>query len=156
MRLQINEVLDKLKTFTGTGSTAKKVEWLQRNQSPTLLMVLRQSFDPSIRYRIPEGLPKNYKKVDVPVGYSYSTIFKETRKLNYLWLTEDSPGGKKSNLRQFQFEALFLEMLESLHPEEAAIVVAMKDKTLHRLYPITRDVVKKAFPNLLPEEPAGK
>ena len=54
MKLQISEILAKLKEFTGEGAVAKKVEWLKKHDSPTLRLLLQHNFDPNIAYNLPE------------------------------------------------------------------------------------------------------
>lgn len=53
------------------------------------------------------------------------------------------------NVPKYRLEMLFIQMLESLHPDEAAVLLAAKNKTMAKKYAITKDVVKKAFPTLL-------
>ena len=41
---------------------------------------------------------------------------------------------------------MFIQLLEALHPDEADILVAAKDKILHRKYKgLSENVVKEAF-----------
>ena len=41
---------------------------------------------------------------------------------------------------------MFVQLLEGLHPSEAEIVVAAKDKSLHKMYKgLSANVVKEAF-----------
>jgi hypothetical protein len=50
-------------------------------------------------------------------------------------------------------ENIFITILESLPGPEAEMLIAAKDKKLHKLYKgITADVVKLAFPDILPED----
>ena len=47
-------------------------------------------------------------------------------------------------------EKMFIDVLESLHPDEAELVIAMKEKSLMGKYKgITSKLVSEAFPNLL-------
>jgi len=55
-----------------------------------------------------------------------------------------------SNFPRYRLEMLFIQLLESIHKDEAEVLLAAKNKTLTKLYPITKDVVKKAFPGLIP------
>ena len=143
-KIQISEILANLAEFKGKDSTKKKVEWLQKNTSSTLAMVLHHAFDPKIVYKLPPGAPP-YKVSDAPAGLGEASLYPETRRLSYLF--HNPPPG----LRKSQLEGLFISLLEGLHADEAKIVLAMKDKTLHKLYPaLTEDIVRKAFPALLP------
>jgi len=70
-------------------------------------------------------------------------LFTEARKL-YLFVEGGSP-----NLKQLRRETLFVELLETVDPEDAKLLLAIKDKTLP--YPgVTLDIVNQAFPGLIP------
>lgn len=143
-KLQVGEILAKLSEFKGKGSVEKKIAWLIQNDSATLRLVLDHAFNPKVVYQLPEGDPP-YKKDNGPIGLSDTSLWSETRKLKYLWCSP--PAGVKKR----RLEELFINMLEGLHDDDAKIVLAMKSKTLHMLYPgLTDTLVKKAFPNLLP------
>lgn len=85
-KLQIYEILSKLKEFTGEGAVAKKVEWLKQHDSQTLRLILQHNFDPNIHYNLPEGDPP-FKLNEKPIDYNETTLYSETRKLSYLWIT---------------------------------------------------------------------
>ena len=54
-----------------------------------------------------------------------------------------------------KLESLFIQMLEGLHHTEAALVIAVKDRKLSHTYPsVTPELVRAAFPELLPEKTA--
>ena len=70
----------------------------------------------------------------------------EARKFGYL---VNQPG---QNLSGAKRENIFITILETLPGEEAEMLIAAKDKKLHKLYKgITADVVKLAFPDILPD-----
>jgi len=50
-----------------------------------------------------------------------------------------------SSLRR---ETMFIQMLEGLHPEEAALLCLVKDKQLGKKYKITKEMVSEAFPDI--------
>ena len=63
----------------------------------------------------------------------------------------EQPG---QNISKMKRENIFITILESLPGPEADMLVAAKDKKLHKLYKgITADVVKLAFPDILPDVP---
>ena len=54
-------------------------------------------------------------------------------------------GGNQA-LSQNKRESMFVQLLEGLHPSEAEILVAAKDKSLHKMYKgLSDNVVKEAF-----------
>ena len=145
-KIQIYEILAKLAEFKGKDSTKRKVEWLQQNDNATLRLVLSHAFNPGIVYKLPETAPP-YKVNDSPVALAENSLYAETRRLSYLFF--NPPAG----LTKFRLEGLFISLLEGLHKDDAAIVLAMKDKNLTKLYPgITKDIVSKAFPGLIPDK----
>ena len=54
--------------------------------------------------------------------------------------------GGNPKLTQNKRESMFIQLLEALHPDEADILIAAKDKILHRMYKgLSENVVKEAF-----------
>jgi hypothetical protein len=54
--------------------------------------------------------------------------------------------GGNPQITQNKREALFVQMLEGLHEDEAKLLVAAKDKKLHQVYKgLSANVVKTAF-----------
>jgi len=63
-------------------------------------------------------------------------LFSELRRM-YVFLRED--------LTPIKRESLFISLLEGVHPEEAKMLIAVKDQELHKLYPkINRKLLEKA------------
>ena len=50
---------------------------------------------------------------------------------------------------KYKLESMFIQTLEALHPTEAEVLLAVKNKTLQKKFPLTKDLVKKAFPEIL-------
>ena len=136
MKLGISEILLKASTIT---DDAERVGFLRQNQSTVLHMILRGAFDPTIKWALPSGAPP-YKPNDL-VDQQHR-LFTEARKL-YLFVEGGSP-----NLKQLRRETLFVELLETVDPEDAKMLLCIKDKTLP--YPgVTLDIVNQAFPGLI-------
>lgn len=135
MRLGISEILRKANDAPDDASRAAV---LLQYDSPTLRYMLNLALNPMIKWALPEGNPP-YKPNDL-VDQQHR-LYTEMRKM-YLFLDGGNP-----NLNQTRREYLFIELLETLDPEDAKLVLAAKDKKL--LYPnITMDVVNTAFPGL--------
>ena len=102
-------------------------------------MVIKSSFDPKIEWLLPEG-PVPYVPNDAPEGTEHTDLAWEARKLyNFV-------KGGNGALSQNKREAMFVQLLEGLHPNEAEILVAAKDKSLHKMYKgLSANVVKEAF-----------
>ena len=144
---EIFQTVEKAKTVE-----EKKQILLNNGNNHAMMFMLCLSYDPNINWMLPEGAPPYKKEVDRPIGYQQTTIQNELRRF-YIW------GNPDTNLPKAKKEALFIEMLEGLHFSESEIVLAAKDKKLDSLYKsVTEDLVRLAFPNLLPppvEKPKG-
>jgi hypothetical protein len=117
----------------------EKVSFLRQYQTDSLRMICKSSFDPKIVWELPEGdVP--YKENDAPEGTEHTLLGHETRKLYHF-----IKGGNPS-LKQNKREMMFVQMLEGLHKDEAELLIAAKDKSLHRKYKgLSDNVVKEAF-----------
>jgi len=59
------------------------------------------------------------------------------------------PAPVPQNMPRHRLEMMFIQTLESIHPREAQILLSVKNKTLTKTHGITKDLVKKTFPDLL-------
>ena len=131
-----HEILSKLGRIK---SKKDKVAYLKQHNSDSLRAVIKSSFDPKIKWLLPPGeVP--YTPNDAPEGTEHSDLAYEARKL-YHYIE-----GGNASLKQNQRESMFIRLLESLHPDEADIIIAAKDKILHQKYKgLSINVVKEAF-----------
>ena len=120
-------------------SKKEKVTFLKQYQTDALRMICKASFDPKIEWVLPEGdVP--YRENDAPEGTEHTLLGHETRKL-YHFIKGGNP-----QLTQNKREMMFVQMLEGLHKDEAELLIAAKDKSLHRKYKgLSDNVVKEAF-----------
>ena len=56
--------------------------------------------------------------------------------------------GGNDSLSTIRRETIFIQMLEGLHPKEADIVIAVKDKNLEDMYDVSFEVVEEAYPDI--------
>ena len=132
----MSEILDKV---AKAKTKEKKVELLRQHNTDALRMVLKSSFDPNIEWDLPEGdVP--YTPNESPEGTEHNMLVHEARTLfHYI-------KGGNPQLTTNRRENMFIQMLEGLHQSEAELVVAAKDKALHRKYKgLSANVVKEAF-----------
>jgi hypothetical protein len=136
MKLSISEILK----IASKGATDQdRANALRAHDTVPLRQVLWAALDPRVKWLLPPGNPP-YKPCDLVD--QHHRLFTEARKL-YLFLENGNP-----NLKQIRREALFIELLESLDPEDTKLILAAKDKTIP--YPgITIEVVNLAFPGLI-------
>ena len=119
----------------------EKIKILQDYRSPALVSLFVWNFDDSIVSMLPEGeVP--YKPNDAPTVDAQSKLSSQYRTLyNYV-------KGGNDGLKRTRRESLFIELLESLHPDEAEVVCLVKDKDLKKKYRITHNTVKEAYPDV--------
>ena len=116
-----------------------KIAVLKKNDSVPLRQVLKGAFDPNIKWDLPEGTPP-YKENDAPAGTEHTTLFTEARRL---WHFVEGADQKLSKTKK---EMMFIQLLEGLHADDAALMIAVKDKALNKKYKgLTDAVVKEAF-----------
>ena len=132
----MSEILDKV---AKAKTKAKKIELLRQHNTDALRMVLKSSFDPRIEWDLPEGdVP--YTVNEAPEGTEHNMLIHEARTL-YHYIKGGNP-----KLTQNRRENMFIQLLEGLHQSEAEIIVAAKDKGLHRKYKgLSANVVREAF-----------
>lgn len=117
----------------------ERVSALRQNDSDILRMVLQYCFHDGIKWLLPEG--------EVPYTPNANEdqrnmFFSQARTL-YLYVEGGNP-----NLKQLRREQLFIALLESIDPEDAKLVVSIKDKKLP-YKGIKKEMVKEAFPGLV-------
>ena len=97
-----------------------------------LRLLFKHAFEKEHKFVLPEGDPP-YKEDAAPLGMSPSNFLMEMRRL-YVFCRTDLPAPKR--------EGLFIGLLESLHPSEAKVLLAVKEQNLNKLYPkVTHQLV---------------
>ena len=116
----------------------EQIKCLQANNNSALLTILKFCFDPNIKWLLPEGnapyKPCEYPNVD-------NMLYTEARRL-YLFVEGGNP-----NLTQLKRESMFVDLLQSINPEDAKLLVSIKDKKLP-YKGLSSKTVLKAFPGL--------
>jgi hypothetical protein len=107
-----------------------------------LKVIFAHNFLPDYKMKLPEGEPP-FKPADQPMGMTDTNLFVEAKRF-YVFLRED--------VKPIKRETLFVGLLEGIHPEEAKVVIAVKDQKLQKLYPkITWKLVSDA--GIIPAPP---
>lgn len=99
----------------------EKIKCLQANDNNAIRTILKLAYDPNIKWALPEGDPP-YTPCEYP--HQENMLYMEIRRL-YLFLE-----GGNDNLKPIKREAMFIEMLQSIDPEDAKMMLAVKDKKL--------------------------
>ena len=115
---------------------------LKANSSAAMKAILGYTYDPNVKWLLPDGVPP-YKPVAEGIEAD-GRLYSETKKL-YLFV--DGPSDTQRNLKQARREQLFIELLETIDPGDAKVLIGMKDGKLP-YRGMTRKLVADAFPNI--------
>lgn len=107
-----------------------------------LIQILHAAFHPEVKFLLPDGAPP-FTKLEKSVD-AQGTMYREAKKL-YLFIDGLSP-----EIHQLKRETLFVQLLEALDPDDADLLLAVKDKQMP-YKGITYDLVHSTFPGLLPD-----
>lgn len=119
----------------------KKIELLREYRNDALVSLLIWNFDDSVISMLPEG-PVPYKPNEAPKGTEHTSLRSEQRSFyNFV-------KGGNDKLSKTRRETIFIQMLEGLHPEEADLLVLVKDKQLINKYNINRGHIEEAYPDI--------
>ncbi len=119
----------------------KKEVLLKHGNNGALKQVLKYTYDPNIKFLLPPGNPPYNSVVDESENPTY--LYGLLRKL-YLFVEGGNP-----NLKPARREYLFIELLESVHDDEAKLLLQIKDKKI-KCRGLTYKLIKETFPELLP------
>ena len=147
----VSEVLQRV---SNAKTKAKKVEILQEYKSPALTKVLLCNFAKAVEFVFPSGKTP-YTPLDRPKGVQHQLLFTEQRLLDkFITKTVNGvtyygcSGTTKPSLQQIKKENMWIQLLETLHADEAEVLDLIKDKKLTSRYKITKQNVIDAFPEL--------
>ena len=133
-----------LKEANKLATREERIEFLQKNDSPALMDIIRIAFDKDVISMLPEGAPP-YTPDDAPEGYAPSSLYKKFREFRFYF-----KGPVAEGLKPLKREEMFVKLLESIHSSEAELLVRAKDRILHKkLMGITRKLCQDAFPGLI-------
>ena len=132
----IAEVLRKVHTAK---TKDKKISILREHDTDSLRMIIKSSFDPNIKWVLPEGSVP-FKPNEAPEGTEHTLLVQEAKKL---WHFIEGADNQTPRMKK---ETMFIQMLEGLHKDEAEVLCHTKDKILHQKYKgLSDNVVKTAF-----------
>lgn len=125
-----------------TRSRAKKIELLQEYRNDALVSLMIWNFDDTVQSALPDGeVP--YKRNDAPAGTEHTSLRQEQRHFfNFI------QGGNDS-LSKTRRETIFIQILETLLPEEAEILCLVKDQRLVAKYPtLSQELIAEAYEDI--------
>jgi hypothetical protein len=151
----ISEVLQRV---SNAKTKDQKIKILKEYDTMALQKVLLCNFSYDIKFVFPDG-QSPYKKPEEgeeqPVGYDHVWLISEHRQIDKFtkkaWNNQvfyGDSGTTQPTIPQLRKEQLWVQLLESLHPNEAEVLDLVKDKKLQTRYKITKQNVIDAFPQL--------
>lgn len=120
-------------------SKAKKIEVLQEYDTDALRAILIWNYEAVSM--LPEG-PVPYKPNESPKGTAHQQLSQEYKRLYHF------VRGGNDALKPLRRESMFIQLLEGLHEDEAALLVKVKDSRLEDLYKINLNIIKEAYPDI--------
>ena len=135
------EVFEILEEFEKATNKAKRKEVLLKySDVNALLDILRGTFDDALVFNLPKGRPPFTPNLPESVP---SSLHKKHRDFGYFVkgaVADSAPAWKR--------ERKFIEMLESIHPADAELVLSMVEKKSPVKF-LTKKLVQEAFPKLI-------
>jgi len=105
-----------------------------------LLDILRGTFDDALEFNLPKGRPPYTPNLPESVP---SSLHKKHRDFGYF-----VKGAVADSMPAWKRERKFIEMLESIHPSDAELVLSMVEKKSPVKF-LTKKLVQEAFPKLI-------
>ena len=136
----LSEILTKVH---GAKTKAQKIKILQEEDCQSLRQICQWSFNPKIESELPSGSPP-FIENDAPEGTEHMLLRTEG---NTLWHYVKTNGKSADpTLQSTVRERMFIRLLEGLHKDEAKLLCAVKEKSLHKIYKgLSTQVVSEAF-----------
>lgn len=128
-----------LESVSQCKKSEEKVDMMRRECNAALQALLKYALDPNVRFLLPKG-DAPFKPC--PFDDQHARLYSELRRM-YLFVEGGHP-----NLTKLKRESLFIQLLESIDPQDAKLLIHVKDKKLP-FKGITPKIVNQAFPGLL-------
>tara|TARA_B100001250_G_scaffold143120_1_gene122470 strand:+ start:6611 stop:7096 length:486 start_codon:yes stop_codon:yes gene_type:complete len=142
----VNEILE---AIDSERVRTKKVDLIKTHcNNDGMKMLFIWNFDESVISMLPEG-PVPYQPVDgdqqadPEKGMPQRTTIRNGGRQFYRFVK-----GGDDSLNKIKRESMFINLLETLHQEEAEILILVKDKQLGSKYGVTKELVAEAFPEI--------
>lgn len=139
MELEVFEIFEQ---FSLKKTRKEKIEYLkeQGDKVPAVKDVIRGAFDERLQFVLPEGKPPYTPNRPESTP---SSLRQKHRDFGMF-----VKGARSAQQPQYKIERMFIQMLESIHPDDALIVLEMVAKK-PPVKGLTKKIVEEAFPKLL-------
>ena len=139
VRKSITEIIKEAGSFS---KKQDKINFLREWDNPALRIVLKYTYDSSIKFLIPDTpppwTPNEFE------DEAKSLLYREARRLRIF-----IEGGGYDNLNQIKREQLFISLLEDVDNDDAHTLVHMISKKSFK--GLTKKAIVEAFPDLIEE-----
>ena len=133
----IAEILDRISKLK---TKEEKITALRRDHNIVLENIIDLCYNPRLKFVLPTGEPP-YKPQPKEADCQ-ATLYANLRKFGVFLETGPYP-----NMRPYKRESQFVQFLESLDPDDAKLVIAIKDKKLP-YKGMNRKLFEEAWPAL--------
>ena len=133
-----SEIFDE---FREAKTRPERIAVLRKYDHPRFREFLRLAFNPNVIFDVP--IPK-YNPAIEPAGLNFAYLSSEMPKI-YRFI-KDHPQ-RSPNLTEKKLTSLFIVLLESLHKDEAELLIGLFKKDLGVKY-LTKQIVMEAFPGI--------
>lgn len=137
--LSIAEILNKASKLK---TKQEKVDLLKNNNSQTLRNILILTYDKSKKILLPDSEPP-YTPSEA--HENQGLLLNQSRKLKYF-----VEGFSPPNVKQIKREHIFIEMLESVHKDDAKVLIQMVKRKPFK--GITKSIINEAFGEIIKDE----
>ena len=136
MKKGIAELLEEVSKIKKIDDRADALKNLASKEQ-AVAMVIEYIFNPNVKFDLPDGDPP-YKPLPKESDVQ-NALYRDVRRLQY-FIKDRYP-----QIKPLKRETMFIEMLEGVDPDDAALLIAMKDKK-SPYKGIDNKLIHKAFP----------
>ena len=133
----LGEIISDVKDAKSVG---EKIKVLQKHDSRELRGLFELAYDNRIKWALPEGNPP-YQPLDKSMDQQ-GMMYSEMRRM-YVFLEG------KANVTQARREQMFVQLLETVDPDDAKLLIEVKDR---KIKGCSKATVKQAFTDFLNDE----
>jgi len=134
--LTIPEVLKKVSQ--NSHSREDTIRLLRENATHTLKQLLYYAFFDSAKWYLSDLPP--YTPDQAPEGLTVSSMFQEAKRMYIFKESYNLPKDRK--------DILLIQILESIHPDEAKMIQELFAGTFQHGYRLSKPIVQAAFPDI--------
>jgi hypothetical protein len=149
MHVKVRTVSEVLAEVSKIRTKQGRIDALRANDSPLVRDVIRLAYHPNAVWLLPRGIPP-YTPNQTPFD-AFGILTKEVDRLRY-FIFGMAPN--QNTMPPQKREKMFIDLLEMVHPDDARLLCAIKDKRIN--YPfLTYSLCQEAFPDVLPQRGPG-